>query len=139
MEIGDIIELVSGVMNATKSKEGGGFEIDRGKLAILGATFAGQQILNRWQEGRQQKVVRRAEKLGLSEKDLERLQKKKGHLGRNLLVVAGVGAAGYLLVMKPEQRAELFKNIDSLVNEAGELLNEIQGNPTSEPFKEGGV
>lgn len=137
MELGDIIELVTGIMSATKPKEGGGFDIDRGKLAMLGATFAGQQLMSRWQKRNTQKTLRRAEQLGITTKDLEKLKKKKGHLGRNLSIGAVMGVAGYLLVMKPEERSELFKNIDTVINEVTSLINELQGKPSDQNFAQG--
>ncbi len=137
MEIGELIELITGIMGTTKRKEDGSLEIDRNKLALLGATFAGQQVLSRWQSGRQRKALLKAEKLGLSEKDLEKLQKKRGNLGRNVTIGAALGAVGYLLVMKPEQRTELFKNIDNAINEASSLINEIQGKPSGDNFSQG--
>jgi len=137
MEIGEIIELITGIIGTTKRKEDGTMEIDRSKLALLGATFAGQQVLSRWQKGRERKALLKAEKLGLSEKDVEKLQKKRGILGRYVTIGAVLGAVGYLLVMKPEQRTELFKNIDNAINEASSLINEIQGKQSGDKFAQG--
>lgn len=134
MELGDVIELITGIMSATKPKEGGGFEIDRGKLAMLGATFAGQQVMSRWQKRNTKKVLQKAEQLGIDPKDLGKLKKKKGHLGRNLSIGAVIGVVGYLLVMKPEERTELFKNIDGVINEVTGLINEFQGKLSDQNF-----
>jgi hypothetical protein len=134
MEISEIIELVTGIMNATKRREDGSLELDKNKLMLLGATFAGQQVLSRWQQGRQRKALLKAERLGLTEKDLRKLQKKRGKWGRNLTFGTVVGVVGYLLVMKPEQRTELFKSIDNAITELSNLINEFQGKPATESF-----
>jgi hypothetical protein len=135
LDIGAIIDLVNGVMGATKPKQDGeeGTQIDVQKLGLVVLTFAGRQGLSWFLRQRRQKQEAKLLSKGIKP---EARSKKKGNKFVPGLVIGGaLGLIGYLLVMKPEDRENLFKNIDKTVDEVVSLVNEIQGKPYTSNYE----
>ncbi len=134
LDFAAIMDLVNGIMGATRPKEDGeGSQIDTQKVAMVVLTFAGRQglswVLNQRRQKREVKMLAKGIKPGSETK------KKGNKFGPVLLVGAGLGLAGYLLIMKPEDREALFKQVDKTINDVTGLVNELQGKPYSNDYE----
>ncbi len=135
LDFGAIMELVNGIMGATKPKEEGqqGFEIDFQKLGMVALSFAGRQGISWVLSNRRQK--KEAKMLSMGIKPDAKADKKGGKFVPGLVIGAVLGIGGYLLSMKPEDREALFKNVDRAINEIMSLVGEFQGRPYSNNYE----
>lgn len=137
LDFGAVMDLVNGVMGATRPKQGaegeqGGFQVDTQKLALVFLTFAGRQGLSWFLNQRRQKKEAKLLAKGIKP---SAKQKKGGKFLPGLVIGVILSVTGYLLVMKPEDREALFKNINKLVDEGMNLINEFQGKPYSSNYE----
>lgn len=136
LDFGAVMDLVNGIMGATKPKQDGeeqqGFQVDVQKLGLVVLTFAGRQglswYLNRRRQKKEASLLAKGIKPGAKEK-------KGGKFVPGMVVGLVLSVGGYLLVMKPEEREALFKNINKLVDEGMSLVNEFQGKPYSSNYE----
>jgi len=135
LDFGAIMELVNGIMGANRPKENGeeGTQFDTQKIMLVLLTFAGRQGLSWFLANRRQK--NEAKMLARGIRPNTAAEKKGGKFAPGLVIIGGLGLAGYLLVMKPEEREALFKRIDGLVDGAVGFVNEFQGKPYSNNFE----
>lgn len=135
LDFGAVLDLVNGIMGATKPKQEGqeGNQIDMQKIGLVVLSFAGRQGLSWFLKNRRTKKEAKLMARGIKPEAAR--PKKSGKFVPGLLVGTGLGVAGYLLVMKPEDRENLFKNIDKVINEATGLISEFQGKPYSANYE----
>lgn len=142
LDLGALIELVSGVVDSVRQREDGqkGFTVDYQKLSRTVAGVAGRQAVS-WVLSRRERrrsaydeaVAILRERANLPQR--VKKPKKKSRLLPSLAVGTVLGVAGYLLVMKPEERQALFNTIDHYLDQAIGLANEIQGKPYSRDYE----
>ncbi|MEI6042840.1 MAG: hypothetical protein WCS37_00490 [Chloroflexota bacterium] len=140
LDFGALLDLVNGIIEATKPKDEGegqgSLQIDYKKIGLVLLTFAGKQGMSWFLTNRRQKKEARLLARGI--RPDSRRKKRGGKLLRGLVVSSGLGLVGYLLVMKPEEREILFKNINKVVDETLSLVNEVQGKPYSNNYEKNG-
>lgn len=142
LDLGALIELVSGIVDSVKQREDGqkGFSVDYQKLSRSVAALAGRQALG-WilsrRESRRNAYDEALDILRTRANIPQRVKqpKKKSRILPTLIIGALLSLAGYLLVMKPEQRQALFNTIDHYLDQAIGLANEIQGKPYSRDYE----
>ena len=138
LDFGTIMEIASGVINSLKPQEEGKKSIafDSRKLAFglgsIGLRFIFGEVMSRKQ--------RKAEEM---EKALDYLReqagikkKRSGPSAAVFFVVGLVLSSGItFLRLSSEERSQLIKGVDYLVNEGIALANEIQGRPYTSDYE----
>jgi hypothetical protein len=142
LDIGTIIELVTGGMSHVKQKEGDqkGVEVDFQQLSLLAGKVLGRRAIAYFMERREDKRTEWDEAINILRRrsnlpPVERKKKKSSKFGTVVVILGAAAGAVYLLVMKPEERAALFQKIDGMINQVSGLVNELQGKPYSNDFE----
>ncbi len=130
--MGTLLDIASGVMNSLKPGENGkpgGGGVDVQKLGMTLAGLLGRQAAGVVLAGRKRKVAQMDEAIAIL-RDRAGIKPAKKSIGILPFAVIGAvfGLAFYILRMKPEERAQLFSNLDKLASEVTGLVNEFQGN-----------
>jgi|GEM_PF-1896746 len=138
LDLGTIFELINGVASSVKRGENGKTDlgIDPQKLGMVLASFAGRQVVAQVMNRRQRKTSEMEQAMAyLRDKaGIKPAKKKIGALP--FLIFGAVGSlVVYVVTLKPEERAQLFKNVDRLINQVGGLANEIQGRPYTADYE----
>lgn len=138
LDLETVFELINGVASSVKRGPNGKTDlgIDPQKLGMVLASFAGRQVMAQVMNRRQRKTSEMEQALAyLREKAGIKPAKKKIGTLPFLIVGAVGGLAVYIATLKPEERAQLFKSLDHLINQVGGLANEIQGRPYTADYE----
>lgn len=136
-----LIELAGAVLASSKRGENNNFSVDFKKLGWSLAAIAGQKGLGQIGEWRLQRKVKSDLLAGrltpddVREGRLISNAKPGPRYGGGMVVGLIVGTVVYVLSLTSEQRANLFKQIDTFINWINDFTAELQGKPYSDDYE----